>query len=68
MVDVTNEKALTKIGNGFILTTLLFERVKELRQGAKPLIEGESKNPVDIALQEIYAGKINFKLPEQESE
>lgn len=64
MVDVTNEKALEKIGDSFILTILLAERAKELRQGAKPLIETNSKNPNEIAMQEICAGRITFKLPE----
>jgi DNA-directed RNA polymerase subunit omega len=64
MVDITNEKPLTKIGNTFILATLLAERVKELRQGAKPLVETQLDNPVKVALAEIYEGKITYKLPE----
>ena len=68
MVDITNEKPLTKIGNSFILATLLSERVKELRQGAKPLVQTELQNPVEIAIREIEAGKITYKLPENEDE
>jgi DNA-directed RNA polymerase subunit omega len=68
MVDITNEKALTKIGNSFVLTTLLSERVKELRQGAKPLLETELKNPTEIALAEIFTGKITYKLPQKQDE
>ncbi len=68
MVDITNQRALTKIGNAFILTTLLSERVKELRQGAKPLVETSSKNPTEIALLELYAGKITYKLPDAKDE
>ena len=68
MIGISSEKALTKIGNGFILATLLSERVKALRQGAKPLVETESKNPVEIALQEISAGKITYKLAEAEDD
>ncbi len=64
MVDITNEKPLAKIGNSFILASLLAQRVKELRQGARPLIERELDSPVEIALAEIYEGKITFKLPE----
>jgi DNA-directed RNA polymerase subunit omega len=64
MVDISNEKALTKVGNAFILAILLSERVKELRQGAKPLVETDSKNPTEIALKEISEGKITYKLPE----
>lgn len=64
MVDITNEKPLMKIGNSFILATLLAERVKELCHGAKPLVETELDSPVKIALAEIYEGKITYKLPE----
>jgi len=68
MVDITNEKALTKLGNSFILTILLSERVKELRHGAKPMVDTDVKNPAEIAIQEVSAGKITYKLPEGKDE
>ncbi len=68
MSDVTSEKALSMVGNAFILTILLSERAKELRQGAKPLVATDSRNPHDIALQEICEGKISYKLPEGNDE
>ena len=68
MADITTEKALSKVASGFILTILLSERVKELRQGAKPLVEIDSKNPSEIALQEICQGKITYKLPQGKDE
>lgn len=68
MADITSEKALSKVGNAFILAILLAERVKELRQGAKPLAETDSKNPNEIALQEICEGKVTYKLPEGKDE
>ncbi len=67
MVDITNEKPLARIGNAFILSIVLSERVKELRQGAAPVIETNSKNPTEIAMQEILAGRITYKLPEKEA-
>ncbi len=68
MGHISNEKALAKIGNYFILTTLLSERVKELRQGAKPLLETDAKNPVEIALMEIALGKISYTIEKEEDE
>ena len=68
MVHFANEKALAKIGNTFILTTLLAERVKDLRQGSKPLIDIDSVDPVEIALLEIHAGKLTFSIPTEENE
>jgi len=67
MVDITNEKPLARIGNAFILSILLSERVKELRHGAKPLVETNTRNPTEIAMQEIVAGRIGFNLPEKEA-
>ena len=67
MVDITNEKPLTMVGNGFILAILLSERVKELREGAKPIVQTDSKDPLEVAMQEICQGKITYKLPEANS-
>jgi DNA-directed RNA polymerase subunit omega len=68
MVHIASERALGKIGNTFILATLLAQRVKELRQGAKPLVDSDAKNPVHIALLEISQGKITYTLSQDEDE
>ncbi len=67
-MDISSEKPLSKIGNAFILTILLSQRVKELRAGAKPLVQTDSKNPVDIAFEEIRAGKYTYKFPKEPNE
>ena len=68
MVHFANDKAFAKIGNSFILTTLLAERVKDLRQGSKPLIDIDSADPVEIALLEIDAGKLTFTIATPQDE
>ena len=68
MVHIASERALRKIGNAFILATLLSQRVKQLRQGAKPLVDSDAKNPVEIALLEISQGKITYTLSQDEDE
>ena len=68
MVHIANETALSKTGNGFILTTLLSQRVKELRQGQKPLVDTDSQDPVAIALLEISQGKISYTIAQGEDE
>lgn len=50
--------ARQKIGNTFELTVLLQRRCQELVRGAKKLVEGDFKSPVDIALEEIVQGKV----------
>lgn len=51
-------EAKKKIGSTFALTVLLQKRCQELVRGAVKLVETESKNPIDIALEEVLAGKI----------
>ena len=47
--------------NRFLLTMMVAERAKQLLAGAKPLVKTKSKDRVDIALQEIRAGKVYLK-------
>lgn len=52
-----------KVGGRFLLTALLQKRVRELVAGAPRLVEIRSENPIDIAIEEIRAGKIEL-VPE----
>ncbi len=49
-----------KVGGRFLLTALLQKRVRELVAGAPRLVEIRSENPIDIAIEEIRAGKIDL--------
>lgn len=51
------------VGGRFQLTALLQKRIRELVAGAPRLIEIRSENPIDIAIAEIRAGKIEL-VPE----
>lgn len=54
------KNALEKAGNRFLLTILLADRTRQLKMGAKPLIEIKNGDSLyDIALREVAAGKIN---------
>ena len=50
----------TKVGGRFLLTVLLQKRIRELVAGAPRLVETRSENPIDIAIEEIRAGKIDL--------
>ena len=52
-----------KIGGRFKLTALLQKRIRELVAGAPRLLEIKSDNPIDIAIAEIRADKIEL-VPE----
>jgi DNA-directed RNA polymerase subunit K/omega len=51
--------ALGKVHNRFLLVNLMTKRIRQLKDGARPLIHGSNGLSVDeIALQEIIEGKI----------
>jgi DNA-directed RNA polymerase subunit omega len=53
----------TSVGGRFKLTALLQKRIRELVAGAPRLVDIKSDNPIDIAIEEIRAGKIEL-VPE----
>ncbi len=47
-----------------LLVNLVSRRVKQLRRGGRPLIESLEKLSLeDMALREIYEGKITWEIP-----
>jgi DNA-directed RNA polymerase omega subunit len=51
--------ALQKVLSRFLLVNLLTKRIRQLKDGARPLVQGANTLSVDeIALQEIAEGKI----------
>ena len=60
MARITVEDCLEKVPSRFRLIHLTVERVKQLRKGARPLIECDNREIV-TALREIAAGKVTFE-------
>jgi DNA-directed RNA polymerase subunit omega len=55
--------ALKKVDDPNILINMVSRRVKQLRQGNRPLVESLEKiSPEDTALREIIEGKISHEL------
>lgn len=57
MARVTVEDCLKKVPSRFRLIHLAIERVKQLREGAQPLVQADNKEIV-LALREIAAGLV----------
>lgn len=57
MARVTVEDCLQKVDSRFSLVHLATKRVRQLREGAPPLLESKNKEVV-LALREIAAGKV----------
>lgn len=57
MARITVEDCLEKVPNRFKLIHLAIERVKQLREGAPPLVNADNKEIV-LALREIAQGLV----------
>ena len=57
--ELKSTNLINKVGGRFKLTALVQKRLKELVQGARPLIEDtEGKTMLEIVIQEILRDKI----------
>jgi DNA-directed RNA polymerase subunit omega len=55
-----------KVGGRFRLTALLQKRIRELVAGAPRLVDIKSDNPIDVAIAEVRAGKIELVAEDAE--
>ena len=61
MIEVLkSDKIVRKIGGRFKLTALIQRRWVELMQGARPLVEREGRNDLEVAIQEVLEEKIGI--------
>ncbi len=63
MLNPSFEGVLKEGDSRYTLVILASKRARQIIEGAKPLIETDSKKPVSIAIEEIIAGKITYKNP-----
>ncbi len=66
MARVTIEDCLEQVPNRFSLIHLAFQRIKQLRSGAAPLVQSKNKEVV-VALREIAARKVIFAFEVEEN-
>ena len=59
------EELIDRLGSSYDLVVAAAKRAKQLRAGAKPLVDTDAKNPLTIALQEIAQGSIILKPLEE---
>lgn len=63
MIKPPLEALLDRVENKYALVTVAAKRARQLKEGALPMVDVDSGNPVTVALEEIAAGKIRFDLP-----
>jgi DNA-directed RNA polymerase subunit K/omega len=51
-------------GGKYALTRAIAERATQLQNGALPLTEVRTPNPISVAIEEVLEGKISFEIKE----
>ena len=65
--ELKSTDLISKVGGRFKLTALVQKRLRELVQGARPLIEDtEGKTMLEIVIQEILQDKIAIETKDSE--
>ena len=60
--ELKEEEIVNKVGGRFKLSTLIQKRMVALNRGSKPLVEVNTKNPMEIVVHEILNDKIFLDL------
>lgn len=63
MIKPPLEALLDRMESKYALVIAAAKRARQLKEGALPLVDVESSNPVTVALEEIAAGKIRYEAP-----
>ncbi len=69
MLDPDLDALEAKVGSKYALVVAVAKRAEQLKDGAKPLVDCKSKNPITIALHEIAQKEVlvgQEEQPEQE--
>ncbi len=62
-----DDSVINQLGGRFKFTALVQQRIRELMEGARPLVERRGRTDFEVAVQEIVEGKIALELPEDET-
>jgi len=65
MARITIEDCTKRVPNRFHLVQMAAIRTKQLKRGAKPLVQSEENKEVVVALREIAAGYIQPEYPDK---
>lgn len=57
-----DDRVINELGGRFKFTALVQHRIRELMDGARPLVERKGRTDFEIAVQEIVEGKIGMEL------
>ncbi|GEM_PF-2350878 len=61
LTNPTLESLLARVDNKFALINGVAKRAQQLKEGALPMVDIASGNPVSMALEEIAAGRVRLE-------
>lgn len=64
MIYPSADKIDKEIDSKYALVVLAAKRAKQIKEGARPLIDTHSTNPLTIALEEIATGQLKYRFDE----
>ncbi len=59
------EKALNKVSNRYLLVVLAAKRARQINRGAPPRVDTRQKKPTSVALEEVAAAKVEYRVKEE---
>jgi DNA-directed RNA polymerase subunit omega len=59
------EHALDNVSNRYMLVVLSAKRARQINRGAPPRVESRHRKPTSMALEEISAGKVEYRAKEE---
>ena len=65
MAFTSLEKSLEKVPNRYLLVVLSAKRARQLNRGATPQVESKHKKWTSVALEEVAAAKVGYRLKEE---
>lgn len=60
--SLKDDTIFARFGGRFHFTALVQHRIRELMQGARPLVERKGRSDFEVAVQEAVEGKITLQL------
>jgi DNA-directed RNA polymerase subunit omega len=63
-----HDDVIDKVGGRFKLAVLIQRRWLELMQGARPMIDPKGLTELEVVIQEILEGKVDFDLSGDDAE
>jgi len=61
------ERCLEQISNRYLLVVLAAKRSRQLNRGSQPQVESKRKKWTSVALEEVIAGKVRQRRPNEET-